>query len=274
MSLEAINGVRLFWEQSGGSGLPLILVHGSWGDHHNWDLVVPHLADRYRVFTYDRRGHSASERPAGQGRIQEDVEDLAAFIEARGLAPANVAGNSFGAAITLKLAASRPELLAAIAVHEPPLLGMIADHPMLPEIRRRLGAVIATLRSGNAEEGARQFVENVALGPGMWDKLPEENRQVMIFNAPTFLDEQNEPETAMTLDLEALGRFRGPALVTRGDQSPPFFGVILDRIIGALPQATRHTFRGGGHVPHLTHAEEFVQVLTDFMQAATARAGR
>src|ERR1041385_6457371 len=85
-----------------GSGEPLVLVHGSWGDHHNWDPVVSALAESFRVLAYDRRGHSASERLAGQGSVFEDADDLAALINELGLAPAYVAGNSCGAVITLR----------------------------------------------------------------------------------------------------------------------------------------------------------------------------
>jgi pimeloyl-ACP methyl ester carboxylesterase len=101
MRITTINGVRLFSESRDDSGAPLVFVHGSWGDHHNWDAVVPGLARSCRVFTYDRRGHSQSERLSTQGSIEEGVADLAAFITANDLAPAHVVGNSFGAAITL-----------------------------------------------------------------------------------------------------------------------------------------------------------------------------
>src|SRR5438105_3899809 len=73
MSVTRVNGVELYY-QSRGSGEPLVLVHGSWGDHHNWDPVVAALAESFRVVAYDRRGHSASERPAGQGSVFEDAD--------------------------------------------------------------------------------------------------------------------------------------------------------------------------------------------------------
>ncbi len=63
MAVANVNGVRLFYEVSGAGEVPLVLVHGSWGSHHNWDRVVPGLAESFRVLTYDRRGHSESERP-------------------------------------------------------------------------------------------------------------------------------------------------------------------------------------------------------------------
>jgi pimeloyl-ACP methyl ester carboxylesterase len=266
MPVSTINGVRLFWEQHGDRGAPLVLVHGSWGDHHNWDPVVPGFARTFRVFTYDRRGHSQSERLSTQGSIEEDATDLAAFITRNGLAPAHVAGNSFGAAITLKCVVAHPELFASATAHEPPLIGMLEQHPALPVVRERIGAVLTTIRSGDLDAAARQFVENVALGPGMWDTLPSEMRRTFVFNAPTWLDEMNEPESVMTLDLSRLSRFTRPLLITRGDQSPPFFSAILDKIAAAVPQAQQYTFRGAGHVPHLTHAEEYVRIVTGFVQ--------
>src|SRR5262245_6973945 len=98
-----VNGVDLYLESRGESGPPVVMVHGSWGDHHNWDAAAALLAHTRRVTTYDRRGHSASERLDGQGSIREDVGDLAALIEQLGLAPAHVAGNSFGAIVVLNL---------------------------------------------------------------------------------------------------------------------------------------------------------------------------
>lgn len=67
MSTIVVNGVRLFYELQGTGAVPLVLVHGSWNSHHAWDLVVPRLAEVFRVLTYDRRGHSQSERPPRTG---------------------------------------------------------------------------------------------------------------------------------------------------------------------------------------------------------------
>jgi pimeloyl-ACP methyl ester carboxylesterase len=65
MPTANVNGVRIFYELNG-TGDALVLVHGSWVSHHSWDPVAPRLADSFRVLTYDRRGHSESERPTGQ----------------------------------------------------------------------------------------------------------------------------------------------------------------------------------------------------------------
>ena len=266
MPLTSLNGVRIYWEQRGQAGPGVVFVHGSWGDHRNWEPVVPAFARSFRVITYDRRGHSQSERPSGHGRIAEDVADLAALIAASGLAPVHLAGNSGGAVVALKLAASQPHLLASVAVHEPPMFGLVPDHPVIPAVRERIGAVLELLRRGDMEAGARLFAETIAFGPGMWAQLPEEMRRTFVFNAPTFLDELNEPdETALSVDLDALARFPRPMLLTQGDQSAPFFPVILERIAARLPAARRHTFRGAGHVPHVTAPDDYVKVVGQFL---------
>ena len=158
MPISVINGIRIYSEWHG-EGAPVVLVHGSWGDHHDWDPVVPGLARTFRTLTYDRRGHSQSERPASQGSIEEDVADLALLITAQHVAPAHIVGHSFGGSIVLKLAAARPDLFASLTVHEPPLLGLLGNDPGLPAVQQRIEAVIATLQSGRTELGAQQFVE-------------------------------------------------------------------------------------------------------------------
>src|SRR6266508_3614251 len=105
MPTDKINGVQLFSELTGSKGEPLVLVHGSWGDHHNWDMVAGELAKTFRVLTYDRRGHSQSERPPGQGSVEQDIEDLIGLINHFNLSPAHIAGNSYVAVIVLKTAA-------------------------------------------------------------------------------------------------------------------------------------------------------------------------
>jgi pimeloyl-ACP methyl ester carboxylesterase len=117
MARIKVNDVELAYE-IGGSGSPLVLVHGSWSDPHGWDRVADGFARDFTVVRYDRRGHSDSERAPGTTR--DDVRDLAALIEALDVAPAHVIGSSFGGVIAFQLAASSPELLRSLVSHEPP----------------------------------------------------------------------------------------------------------------------------------------------------------
>jgi pimeloyl-ACP methyl ester carboxylesterase len=266
---QRINGVDLFYELAG-SGDPLVLVHGSWVDHTSWQLVVPHLARYFRVLTYDRRGHSLSERPLGQGSRREDEEDLAALMESLDLAPAHVVGNSFGGSIALGLAARRPALFRSLIVHEAPLMGLVADDAelrlLMVELQARFDSVVAQLRAGDILGGTKRFVDEIALGPGAWEQLPEEVRLRNMNNAPTFLDELQDPN-GLDLDVGGLSGFSSPALLTEGDQSPPWFPRIMSRLAGAMDGAQRLTFAGAGHVPQLTHPNEFVRAVVEFVQA-------
>ncbi|MGW3119404.1 alpha/beta fold hydrolase [Streptomyces sp. NPDC001107] len=270
MARVGVNGVELFYETAG-NGDPLVLVHGSWGDHNNWDPVLAALAERFRVLVYDRRGHSRSERPPGQGTRTEDEDDLAALMETLGYAPAYVAGNSFGGSTALGLAARRPELFRGLIAHEPPLLGVVADvpelQPVMTETAKKIESVLAHLRAGDTLAGARGFVEEVALGPGAWEQLPDAVRDTFLRNAPTFADEQSDPNWA-GLDLGRLAGYTGPALLSKGTESPPWFATIVSRLSAVLPQARTHTFEGAGHIPHVTHPDDYVGLVTGFVEGA------
>jgi pimeloyl-ACP methyl ester carboxylesterase len=272
MPVLRANGVRLYYEVEGG-GDPLVLVHGSWGDHHNWDPVVAPLARSFRVLTYDRRGHSASERPTGQGSVFEDADDLAALIEQLGLAPAHIAGNSGGAAIVLRAATRRPDVFRTLIAHEPPLCSLLAGtdlEPALAEAQARVDAVVRLLEAGDGDGAARLFVDSIAFGPGAWDaRLSPEMRQVFVLNAPTWLDEMRDADF-LQMDLDALRAFDKPALLTTGTRSAPFFGPVVDKVAAALPRADRGTIEGADHVPHLSMTSEYVELLSNFLHQNSA----
>jgi pimeloyl-ACP methyl ester carboxylesterase len=263
-----INGTRLFYEVSGAGDIPLVLVHGGWGSHHDWDLVAPGLAESFTVVTYDRRGHSDSERAARPVGMHEDVADAAALISHLELEPAWVIGNSFGATITLRLAAEHPTLLRGIIAHDPTLFSLLAGDasvsPMLEANAKLLEAVIEHIASGDHAGAAEQFF-TVGLGPGVWQALPLAMRQAFITNAPTFPDEVRDPDH-FALDLESIGSFPHPSLLSTGDQSPPLFMKALSMLAEVLPRCEVVTFANAGHMPHLTHPEDFVDSVGAFVR--------
>ncbi|MFD9079413.1 alpha/beta fold hydrolase [Streptomyces erythrochromogenes] len=266
MARTRVNGVDLFYEIKG-EGEPLVLVHGSWTDHHSWHAVLPHLTRAHRVLVYDRRGHSRSERPPGQGTRVQDEDDLAALVEMLG-APVHVAASSFGGSVALGLAARRPELLRSLAVHEPPLTAVVAGDPELDRLMRQaqapIDAVMAEVRAGDSEAGARRFVEEVVFGPGAWEGMPDPARRTFVTNAPTAADEQGDPDWN-TVDLDRLAGYTGPAMLSKGTDSPQWFGAIVDRLARVIPGAQARTLRGEGHVPHLTAPQRYADNLLSFL---------
>lgn len=270
MPESKVNGIGLHYELEG-SGPPLALVHGSWGDATNWRFVVPGLAQNFRVLAYDRRGHSRSERPATPGSIDEDGDDLAALLEALDLAPAHVVTNSWGGNIALRLATRRPDVYRSLSCHEPPLFSLLEgdtdSQEMLQRGARSLEEVGRRIAAGDHEGAARQFVEEVAFGPGAWEhELPAETRAVFVQNAPTYLDELQDPNQ-LNVDRDALARLEMPVRLTEGSESPPVFPRVIDRLAKLIPRATREIIDGAAHVPQLSNPDRYVEVTKRALQA-------
>ena len=271
MPMIAANGVSLYYELTGDTGDPLVLVHGSWVDHASWLAVVPGLSRNHRVLSYDRRGHSKSEKAQTQGSFDEDADDLSALLSELGLAPAHVVGNSAGSIVALKLACRQPSALRSLVIHEPPLLNLPGDDPrmtpLLKDGQRRAEAVRRMLEAGDAAGGARAFVETLAFGLGGWERLSSRLRETFISNAGTWLDETNDP-TGLTVDFGALERFRRPAMLTYGGKSPPFFRPIVEKVAGVIPGSRLESYPGDGHTPHISNPEEFGRRVNAFTAAS------
>jgi pimeloyl-ACP methyl ester carboxylesterase len=267
MELEGVDGIALTYDVAG-DGAPLVLIHGSWGERQTWGFVVPPLAESFRVISYDRRGHGESTAPPDVGTVHDDVVDVVRLIDALGDGRANVVANSYGACIALRLAAAHPERVARMVCHEPPMLGVLdADDDgkaIADQERRKLGEVRQILERGEYAEAAEYFVERVALGPGMWAELPPPLQQMFVAHARTFHGELRDPD-ALGADLDSLTRVSTPVLLTHGDQSPAFFAPIAERLGRLLPNAQPRLLSGTGHVPHLTHPDEYVPVVRDFL---------
>jgi pimeloyl-ACP methyl ester carboxylesterase len=268
MTTARVNGVELYYEAVG-VGDCLVLTHGSWTDGSGWDPVVAGLAERYRVVVWDRRGHSRSQAGDGPGSRAEDAADLAGLIEKVGGGPAHVAGNSYGGIVTLTLVIEHPELVATAAVHEPPIWGLLegTSDPVLVDQLAAVDADLAVVRdligSGKHRDAAERFVERVALGPGVWEQLPEPFRAVLQANAGTFLGELDDP-TAVSIDNAALAATTTPLLLTHGTRSPRLFPAAIAELAGLVPAAHVEVLEGAGHVPHSTHPQEWIARLLAF----------
>jgi pimeloyl-ACP methyl ester carboxylesterase len=272
MPRVSANEVELNYDLTG-SGETLVLVHGGWSDRNNWLTVIPELNRSFSVVAYDRRGHGLSQR-GFQGSRRDQEDDLAALIDGIGGEPVNVAGTSFGASIAIGLASRRPELVRRVIAHEPPLISVAADdpevRPQLEAVQARVQAVSARVARGDAGGAAEQFVEEVALGPGAWELLPQPLRETMVDGALAFVAEQEDPMWAH-VELGTLSNIGCPLLVTQGDESPAWFRLIVARLAEAIDHAEVHTYRGAGHAPHLTHPSDYLATLTDFLSRSPAR---
>jgi pimeloyl-ACP methyl ester carboxylesterase len=252
-----LNGARLHVAAPTGDGDPMILVHGGWTDHRTWSMLVPLLAQRNRVISYDRRGHSLSDYGPGPSPRRRDEDDLAALIDELGAARVHLVGSSYGASIALGLAGRRPELVRSVVAHEPPLTGLCPQ----PAVEAQFASVQDQIEAGDVEGGTRRFFEEVILGPGGWELVPEHVREASIANAQTFVDLREDP-FASELDVEAVQRFPGPITITRGEISPAW----LQETATATAERLRRPLRvisGAGHSPHLTTPQTFAAAIAE-----------
>lgn len=257
MAIANVNGVQLHYETVG-AGIPLVLVHGSWGDARNWAPVIAPLSERFRVVTWDRRGHSRSSGGHGPGSRHQDADDLAALIEHVSDSPVHLVGNSYGASITLTAVVERPDLVASAAVHEPPLFALLEGTQdtlvaaALAATQSAIAAVVELLEAGDHEGAARRFVDTIAFGAGAWDQLPELIRQTFIANAATYLDECHDPE-GLSIDSSAVASTTVPLLLSHGTESPSLFPAVVRELSELVPTARVSVLAGAGHIPHATH---------------------
>jgi pimeloyl-ACP methyl ester carboxylesterase len=100
----------------GGSGPPLVLVHGLGGMATNWRLVAPALAGERRIVIPDLPGHGASE-PLAEARTLDPFADAAlAVAAAEGVTAAPWVGHSMGGAVVLHAAVREPDAVTGLVL--------------------------------------------------------------------------------------------------------------------------------------------------------------
>ena len=101
-------GIQMHYRDWGGSGRPILLLHGLASSSRIWDLVAPRLTDYGRVVALDQRGHGASAKPDDGYDFTTIVADAQGAVTALGLLDPVVIGHSWGAGVALAYAAHAP----------------------------------------------------------------------------------------------------------------------------------------------------------------------
>jgi pimeloyl-ACP methyl ester carboxylesterase len=110
-----VNGVGLYYE-SHGEGLPLVFAHGGGGDLLQWTYQVPHFSERYRVITFDNRGHGRSDSPETGYSIDIFSEDILGLLDALALEKVVLVGLTMGAMTALHFALDHPDRLLGMVL--------------------------------------------------------------------------------------------------------------------------------------------------------------
>ncbi|WP_211349400.1 alpha/beta fold hydrolase [Micromonospora pisi] len=119
----AVGGRRLSYLDFGGSGTPLLALHGHYNEASAFAPLAQALAPRWRVIALDQRGHGASDRAESYER-DGYVADVAAFHRHLGFGPVAVLGHSLGGVNAYQYAARHADQVCALIVED---IGAIVD---------------------------------------------------------------------------------------------------------------------------------------------------
>ncbi|WP_298435811.1 alpha/beta hydrolase [uncultured Jannaschia sp.] len=118
----APDGTRIAYRRAG-SGPPLVLLHGYPQNHRCWLPVLPRLDERFTCLLIDLRGYGDSDAPPDDDghtvySKRRMAGDVAAVLDAEGIARADIAGHDRGARVAYRFALDHPERIARLAILE------------------------------------------------------------------------------------------------------------------------------------------------------------
>ena len=106
-----VGGHFVEYETHGAGPDVVTLAHGLASNRKTWGDQIPALSRRYRVLTWDMRGHGASDTPPGPWTLADLASDLRALLDALGVARTHLVGHSGGGVAALQFALTYPERL-------------------------------------------------------------------------------------------------------------------------------------------------------------------
>jgi pimeloyl-ACP methyl ester carboxylesterase len=120
-------GAKIYYEWRGNGPL-LLLIHGAMEDAGFYSSAADILAGKFTAVSYDRRcsSRSSGNRDADM-TVAQQARDAASIIKEMGFDKAIVVGRSGGAIIGLELAATMPELIDFLIVHEAPVIELLPE---------------------------------------------------------------------------------------------------------------------------------------------------
>jgi len=111
----SVNGLKMYYEITG-TGQPVILLHGGFGNTEMFMPALEALSKNFKVIAVDLQGHGRTadiDRPMVPDSM---ANDIAGLIKELNLGTTNVAGYSLGGAVALRLAIQHPELLQKVVL--------------------------------------------------------------------------------------------------------------------------------------------------------------
>lgn len=250
---------RLHYVDFGGSGRPVVCLHGVTGHAWVWAGVADRLSSVGRVIATDLRGFGDSQWSADGSYTTEDhVGDLDAIVRSLGTDEVDLVGSSWGGLVAIAYAAANPGAVRRLALVDvapssnqpedevPPMAYDFATHDEVVGAER--GA------NPNAPDEMIEIAASHGTRPGEDGRLYRKRDPLFLRRWPFRADDR----------WEQLGTLRLPVLVVRAaDSFIP--AAVAERIVETVPDATSVEVGPSGHVVPLENPSGLAEVLVSFL---------
>jgi 3-oxoadipate enol-lactonase len=241
-----------------GEGEPMIMIHGVACDSRYWGDLPEFLAKKYTVVTYDQRGHGQSYAPETGYSYRDHVNDLKWLIKELGFSKTTLVAHSAGGAVAVKLGLQHPELVKALVLAAPHVVGY-REYTGWPNVYR-------TARTIDIDQARIQW-ETFRL----FERLPKGSpeRELFLeclrdFSGKVWTD----PEAARYVDesdLKLLDKLTQPVLLLCGREDLDF--LPLAKLVNArLINGTLFEIPDCGHMIHLEKPDVFKREIKAFLK--------
>ncbi|GAA2036403.1 hypothetical protein GCM10009839_41640 [Catenulispora yoronensis] len=255
----------------------LLVLHGGMkAAQHMADLAIE-LSDQYEVFVPDRRGRGQSGGFGPDHRMQREVEDVQALVDATGARM--LFGHSAGGLISLSAALAIPSL-EALAVYEPPLsVRGSAPTDWLRRFDREIAsgrvvpAAVTALKGMRTEPLFTRFPRWLLTAVGsvtLRIERPAPGESSIVELVPTIHNDIALVDE-MADSAARYAALRMPVLLLGGTKSPEYLDIALDELAAVIPHAKREVLQGLDHQgPEEKDSARVAQTLRAFFNTSVA----
>ena len=248
-----------------GRGPRTLVLHGLFGSGTNWRTIARRLGSRLECHLVDQRNHGHSPHARGM-TYPALVDDVLAYLDARGIDRAGLIGHSMGGKTAMTLALTAPERVRWLIVADIAPAPSPSDHRPILQALRALGldsldsraAADAALARSVPDPGLRQFLlQNLVHGDGglRW-------RIDLEAIAEALPDLTGFPPTTPG------AAYRGPTLFLRGERSDYLTAHHESRIGALFPCASIDTIADAGHWLHAEQPAAVTDRIARFVDEA------
>ena len=244
-----VNGIAIDYEVTG-DGPVVLLGHGYGSTRHMWDEQHRALADRWRVVSWDMRGHGQTDSPDDPARYSAalTVADMRALLQHLDVERAVIGGLSLGGYVSLAFVLAHPEMTRALVICDSGPGYRNAE--ARAQWNQRAHERAANLEAKGLEALARRSRET--------QQAVHRSAQGLAHAARGMLAQEGSQV------IDGLGSIRVPTLVIVGDQDQPFVAPS-EYMAKKIPGARLEVIPGAGHSSNLDQPEIFNRVLREFL---------